>query len=105
METATKIKHTPGPWKFDKNEGCKFIKGGKRGGMQQAQYTVIAHTVGLANEEKDEANAKLIAAAPDLLDKLQKAYDFINTGASLFTLTQRHELEDSIKETIKKATE
>jgi len=62
--------HTPGPWKFDKNLGCKTIRGGKSGPTKQAQYTELADTHGLNNEETDTANARLIAAAPALLAEL-----------------------------------
>ena len=55
-------KHTPEPWKFDKGLGCKAIKGNKGGAHKQAQYTEIAWTVGLANEDKDRANAARLVA-------------------------------------------
>lgn len=60
-------KSTPGPWKADDNYGCRAIRGGKSGTHKQAQYYEVACTVGLNNEAEDEANARLIAAAPDLL--------------------------------------
>jgi len=65
------LKATPGPWKTDANAGCKSIKGGKAGDHKQAQYTEIATTVGLHNEDEDRANAALIAAAPDLYEALE----------------------------------
>lgn len=60
-------KATPGPWKADTGLGCKEIKGAKCGPHKQAQYSEIAYTVGLQNDERDAANAILIAAAPTLL--------------------------------------
>ncbi len=75
--------HTPTPWVADNDLGCKAIKGNKGGTHKQAQYTEIAWTVGLANEEKDRANAARIVACvnacaginpeavPDLIAALQ----------------------------------
>lgn len=54
-------KATRGPWKADKNEGCKKIKGAKLGTHRQAQHVEVAYTVGLADEKQDRANAELIA--------------------------------------------
>lgn len=60
--------HTPGPWEWVKgNEvrrglSMKFLKGADNQGF--------AHTVGLG-EPLDTANARLIAAAPDLLAALK----------------------------------
>ena len=65
--------HTTGPWKFDPGLGCKAIKGGKCGAHKQAQYVDIAYTTGLSDDAKDTANARLIAAAPELLAALEIA--------------------------------
>lgn len=55
--------HTPGPWRFE--PGDKFTKPyvvrGREGGFQ---------VMGLSTE-REEADAKLIAAAPDLLEALE----------------------------------
>lgn len=66
-------KHTPGPWEtltFSQHElqtDFAMVKIGKR-----------AHMVGYSDEDK--ANARLIAAAPDLLEALQ---EFVRTMDSL----------------------
>lgn len=62
--------HTPGPWKLDDQPGCRPIKGGKSGKHKQAQYTEVAWTVGLWDDDEDRANARLIAAAPEMYDLL-----------------------------------
>lgn len=67
--------YTPGPWKYDPGAGCKRIKGGKSGAHRQAQYNDVAYTVGCYREEVDEANARLIAAAPELLEALEALAD------------------------------
>ena len=53
--------------------------------------------------EEAIANSKLIIAAPDLLNELQKALEFIENGACTVRNEKRIELEDSIKQAIKKA--
>ena len=53
--------HTPGPWSY-KAEGGRFI-------IDNWPRRAIACTAGF--EPKNEANARLNAAAPDLLDALE----------------------------------
>ena len=55
-------KHTPSPWSFalDSEEGLYRLTAGKE---------LIAKAVG-QNQETDEANARLIAAAPELFELL-----------------------------------
>ena len=62
--------HTPGPWVVhEKNYGCKeigtFVD---TSGGQCRKFCSHAQTDGLNNEAEDLANAKLIAAAPALLE-------------------------------------
>lgn len=58
---------TPGPWRslpFDWQQGQFVIEAGEaRGG--------VAVTIGGLGEEEEEANARLLAAAPDLLEALE----------------------------------
>lgn len=67
--------HTPGPWYSwlprDCDGGCRTIRTEK--GRAHGTYygTELASTHGLANDEEDKANARLIAAAPDLLEALE----------------------------------
>lgn len=64
-------KHTPGPW-FTKREGFStvYIEARIGGGMLQE---VAACGPTEAGQEQQEANARLIAAAPELLEALQEA--------------------------------
>lgn len=58
------MKHTPGPWEIltdSELEGCKDI------GPPNGNREGLVFTAGLSNEQEDLANARLIAAAPDLL--------------------------------------
>lgn len=71
-------KHTEGPWRvqpFKKyvSGGCRIIQAHKAGDHKQAQWqTEVCCTVGLNNDNKDQANARLIAAAPELLEALKQ---------------------------------
>lgn len=71
----TEAKHTPLPWKFDKNEGCRPIKGGKHGKHKQGQYKDVAWTVGLVDDDEDSANAEFICQAVNNHDALVKALE------------------------------
>jgi hypothetical protein len=77
-------KHTPGPWDWFTDAPPLTTdltsKARTPGARVQARYLVgangqgFAHTVGLPHEQ-DEANARLIAAAPELLEALQMMRD------------------------------
>jgi hypothetical protein len=57
-------KHTPGPWKYQRDSfGCKEIA---------SATGPLATTDGLADDDEDAANARLIAAAPEMLDALRQ---------------------------------
>ena len=66
MKLETKLKHTPAPWQLSTIDGedCLMVGGGDDGSMIVADIrTDDPHDV-------VEANARLIAAAPNLLDAL-----------------------------------
>jgi hypothetical protein len=63
-------KHTPGPWEFDPNGGLPVIQIYCLDGKNPFH--------GHRSEEECAANARLMAASPDLLeslDRLQRAVD------------------------------
>jgi hypothetical protein len=69
--------HTPGPWFVDEDD---------RPGMEWNRYSgpqlavcFMAHSDGKA-PERDAANARLIAAAPELLEALRKLVEMDNAG-------------------------
>lgn len=66
------VKHTPGPW----HVGNDFEAGIGRGWFVSGSGFVRANMVGPV--DACEANARLIAAAPDLLDALREALHEIN---------------------------
>ena len=83
-------KHTPGPW-FITNPhsmGTFYIESRIRPGILQE----VASCGPTENNDHREANARLIAAAPDLLAALQAVLD------SLGALTKRHELLNYMSE-------
>lgn len=62
--------HTPGPWKIGTPgpNGCYTI-GTEKGGLMTA---IIAHSIREPKEEQEaKANARLVAAAPDMLEALE----------------------------------
>lgn len=77
MTTATKATHTPGPWK---NSGPTWRHSSQCWSQairtpKVAEGLAVGHTAGGSTREEAEANAHLIAAAPDLLEALQTGVD------------------------------
>lgn len=67
--TATQ-KHTPGPWKLD----GRWVTDAATGCVTVAELPVIpAYSEIDAGDYQNEANARLIAAAPDLLEACKVA--------------------------------
>jgi len=67
-------KHTPGPWKAYKNGNVVIIGGGCVATVHKycaGRASVIPGVPMDVHEEEVEANAKLISAAPELLEALQ----------------------------------
>ncbi len=56
--------HTPGPWKFNGHERVLPVEGAQDGTND------ICHVYGINHDRR--ANARLIAAAPDLLEAVEK---------------------------------
>ena len=71
-----KIKHTPGPWKFEHSEDIDLPN---HVAISANTHTMLAQVVWkMENDEYSpqcEANARLIAAAPDLLEALEAIID------------------------------
>jgi hypothetical protein len=75
MTTETKATHTPGPWEVSTKRGLN-ITAKTRGG---ADFALAAVWTTLTGEAAD-ANARLIAAAPDLLAACEAALPAIRWG-------------------------
>ncbi len=75
-------KHTPGPWK---QEGNNIV----------ADYTatcgVVASVSAMPNKWETEANARLIAAAPELLEALRDVMGWYDTSDVAHLMTKQGE--------------
>lgn len=94
-----KLKHTPGPWAVDYNGTIGHIK--TLCNPEEHTKTVIKYRYNLCEEilteEEIQANARLIAAAPEMLEALVDVYG----------LYLRHDIccdNENIKRIIEKAT-
>lgn len=94
--------HTPGPWNWsDDGEGNKF-------GRKGLEPCVLFGTVKSLVDVYD-ADARLIAAAPDLLAALQAVWEFfepvyVSAMADDIERTAQDELIDTVRAVIAKAT-
>lgn len=103
-------KHTPGPWqvKHSESKAAWNVVGTKLGGKYKiARCPYVIHTpvdknnLDLLSHESEEAkaNAKLIAAAPEMLEAMQEFIDRVDKGEVRSTRTY-----NKFKEIINKAT-
>jgi hypothetical protein len=82
----TKAEYTPGPWEIDDTAPNSYLR--IIGNIDGDAYDdgsprhIYTHVCDVLDNEQEEANARLIAAAPELLDALeesilamQKVYD------------------------------
>ena len=97
-------KHTPGPWTFSQSAeygDTRFYVAQAEGAPYTPHYsdvaTLIAETVNDERKSIQEANARLIAAAPELLEALEAC---INYGS----LTGDEWVIDKVRYAIVKAT-
>lgn len=67
------IKHTPGPWTVD--DTCRVSTDWSVVGFLT---TVADCRIGGANRDTQTANARLISAAPDMLEALEALHDEID---------------------------
>ena len=114
METETKVRHTPGPW------ACRYTarQDGNGGGYRWTIHNAMASdlgdgqaiaTIGYGTAETKEANARLIAAAPDLLEVAHQAKRLMleieaNMDNGLPDDSEERELFDNARAAIAKAT-
>lgn len=67
-------KHTPGPW-FVTGQRTKYVEARIAGGMIQEVASIGPTDADSGYGPQQEANARLISAAPDLLGSLQAILD------------------------------
>lgn len=89
----SELKITPGPWEVERKDGdCVY---GGRAGMELVCQTY--------NNENDAADARLIAAAPDLLEVVQMLLEDFNRPLTSMGLRLRVETIDKARAAIAKA--
>lgn len=105
-----KTKHTKGSWEIEEREHGFYVCSGFKGFViADVTGDQITHFIG--NKEEAEANAKLIAAAPELLAALQKAVEVIERMSDEFSAIANRHASYTVGESkviegaIKKATE
>lgn len=84
-------KHTPGPWEWQ--DGEEALVGPKHVVMLETNYglTFAKYPGG----EIEKANARLIAAAPDLLEALELA-DCVLSGRNMDLRVVAHKVHDAL---------
>lgn len=80
-------KHTPGPWKLIGSCALGFTVHGKH---ECGDTDALAVCEGIKDRQCNEANARLMAAAPDLLEALQAVIEDWE-----LTLKAGHAIQDS----------
>lgn len=90
-------KHTPGDWIYDKDvhavisENCPH----------EGNIICVLPSKDYVSYEFWNANAKLIAAAPEMLEALRNIVDYWNSG----NFSRDHKMWSNMESIIKKATE
>ena len=87
------MKHTKGPWRISDDHFIVADKGEK--------YQNICRLNGMDRHEASEANAMLIAAAPELLEALKAVESWMDDLQSINPFTQN--LLDNVRSAIAKA--
>ena len=70
MSTETKVTHTPGPWRVIASRVDAYT------------YYFGAEMESQLHMDQREANTRLIAAAPDLLENLESVVDYAEASGS-----------------------
>lgn len=104
-----KAKHTPGPWAVEFNNPLSIIPYSHSLKAAHGAFKPIAIIFeggGLEGRPEQKANAKLLAAAPDLLETLTFIKDFFENRFEPWPDNKmgKSEMSDKIKKVIAKAT-
>lgn len=94
--------HTPGPWTPDRDPRIGMEWNVHILDQRGHAICFMAHSDG-ASPERDEANAALVAAAPDLLDALQ-VFAERSSSDEFITITVRTEHVERARAALAKAT-
>jgi hypothetical protein len=100
MQTTTKAKHTPGPWKLSHgglpgDSGFSIVSNNAEAENVKVAAECWPCTI-VSEDHRQElfANARLIAAAPELLESLRKAV--ARYEATLATCPHRDETREEL---------
>lgn len=98
------VKHTPGPWRIDYNQGDIWI-GPHINGGPEVLTVVNMPTRAYAGPALQAriADARLIAAAPDLVEALKKALPVLESAADQFEAWTLGDVIDSFRTALSKA--
>lgn len=103
------MKHTKGEWEITGESYGNYITVGNENRKTIARIPWISQTDVDNGSEEDSANAKLIAAAPDLLEALDSVMTALSPAFNFDFEMSRHEegyeYIDKALKAIKKATE
>lgn len=88
--------HTPGPWEVQSNMEIIVDATGLKVCDIEPDYRTI---------EQSDANARLIAAAPDLLEACNEALEWLRIAALPGLETTRNRIQSTLDAAIRKATE
>jgi hypothetical protein len=108
MKTTPQATHTPGPWHVGAQNDTLYVIAGKPPSLNNDYPVHDAGRVVIAKVyPKDEANARLIAAAPELLSALKSAkehLEYCGYGDKWEReYAEANKLEEKIDEAIAKA--
>jgi hypothetical protein len=75
---SNQTKHTPGPWTVDENytDGLRI-----RGNLSHRKHDAVEEVVAKVYGPRENPDARLIAAAPELLEALKLAIAFFERHA------------------------
>lgn len=89
--------HTPAPWSFDSTRDYSPKRVIRHNGL------VVCVLLDSKADDEAEADARLIAAAPDLLAACKAASHFLSVAGSVCPSPQEREVLDMLDEAIAKA--
>lgn len=85
--TQTRPAHTPGPWQLKQYLGTTEISGPESSGVIVAR--IADWGVSADSTDPQDANARLIAAAPNLLRELEAAHRIIRNALAVLSTEQK----------------
>lgn len=97
----SEIKHTPGPWGIFNHNGTICIDNRGGDGMRPCIVDWTGFDTNDMTRRENEANARLIASAPELLEALRKALNYLENTEGEFGIAL--ESADACRAAIRKA--